>query len=242
MPEWLKIAVCEDENAQRDYICALVERWAEKKGIPCETAGYVSAEQLMYSFDGDLPYQVYILDIQMGKMNGMELARKIRAADSRAAILFLTGVKDYAIEGYEVGAVRYLLKPVKENEFFRIMDEVAEKESETSVECFLLETGTNIQKIPFRDIWYVESQGHYVQMAYGDQKVQWKSSFGGVQSVFEEHGFVMTRRGVLVNLCRVSRVGKTECILDNGAHVPVSRNQYKAVNEAFIQYYNNRRE
>ncbi len=242
MPEWLKIAVCEDEDAQRDYICALVEQWAEEKGIPCETTGYVSAEQLMYSFDGDLPYQVYILDIQMGKMNGMELARKIRAADSQAAILFLTGVKDYAIEGYEVGAVRYLLKPVRENEFFLIMDEVAEKQNKTSVECFLLETGTNIQKIPFRDIWYVESQGHYVQMAYGDQKVQWKSSFGSVQALFEEHGFVMTRRGVLVNLCRVSRVGKTECILDNGAHVPVSRSQYKAVNEAFIRYYNNRRE
>ena len=88
----------------------------------------------MFSFDGYFPYEIYILDIQMGKMNGMELARKIRKMDAKAAILFLTGVKDYALEGYEVGAVRYLLKPVREDEFFRIMDEVAEKERETSVE------------------------------------------------------------------------------------------------------------
>ncbi len=242
MKDCLRIAVCEDDDVQRDYILSLVAGWAKNKGISCETSGYVSAEQLMYSFDGDFPYQVFILDIQMGNMNGMELARKIREMDSKAAILFLTGVKDYALEGYEVGAVRYLLKPVREDEFFRIMDEVAEKEKETSVECFLLETGTTIQKLPFRDIWYVESQGHYLQMAYGDQKMQWKSSLGSVQALFEDHGFVMTRRGVLVNLCRVSRVGKTECVLDNGARVLVSRNRYKAVNEAFIQYYKNRRE
>ena len=167
----------------------------------------------------------------------MELARKIREMDAKASILFLTGVKDYALEGYEVGAVRYLLKPVREDEFFRIMDEMAEKEKETSVECFLLETGTTIQKIPFRDIWYVESQGHYLQMAFGDQKVQWKSSLGSVKDLFERHGFVMTRRGLLVNVGRISHVGKTGCVLDNGEGVPVSRSHFKAVNEAFIRYY-----
>lgn len=237
MKERLRIAVCEDDDTQRDYILSLVTGWAGKKGIPCETSGYISAEQLIFSFDGYFPYDIYILDIQMGKMNGMELARKIREMDAKASILFLTGVKDYALEGYEVGAVRYLLKPVREDEFFRIMDEMAEKEKETSVECFLLETGTTIQKIPFRDIWYVESQGHYLQMAFGDQKVQWKSSLGSVKDLFERHGFVMTRRGLLVNVGRISHVGKTGCVLDNGEGVPVSRSHFKAVNEAFIRYY-----
>ena len=74
-------------------------------------------------------------------------------------------------------------------------------------------------------------------MAFGDQKAQWKSSFGNVRDSFEQHGFVMTRRGVLVNVGRISRVGKTGCILDNGEEVPISRSQYKAVSEAFIQYY-----
>ena len=58
MNHCLKIAVCEDDKAQRDYIRALVSQWAEKSGVLCETVGYVSAEQLMYSFDGELPYQI----------------------------------------------------------------------------------------------------------------------------------------------------------------------------------------
>lgn len=242
MQDYIKIAICEDEQTQRSYITELVSEWATEKGIACKTDGYVSAEQLIYSFDGDFPYQIFILDIQMGNMNGMDLARQIRARDSKAVILFLTGVKDYAIEGYEVGAVRYLLKPLKENEFFRAMDEAVKKEREETSECFLLEHGGAVRKIPFKDIRYVESQGHYLQMAYGGQTIQWKSSLGSVQDIFEDNGFVMARRGVLVNLKQTARVSKTECILDNGEHIPVSRNQYKTVNEAFIQYYKNRKE
>lgn len=237
MRESVKVAICEDEEVQRDYLRALVAEWAQSSGIPCEADGYVSAEQLIYSLDGSFPHQIYILDIQMGKMNGMELARKIRSEDSQATILFLTGLKDYALEGYEVGAVRYLIKPVKKEELFGILDEAVKREKETSTACFLLEQNGGIQKIPYKDIWYVESQGHYLEMAYGDEKVQWKASFGSVQEIFTENGFVMTRRGVLVNLCRIARVGKTECVLDNGERVSVSRSRYKAVNEAFIRYY-----
>ncbi|MCI8307401.1 MAG: response regulator transcription factor [Lachnospiraceae bacterium] len=242
MQDYIKIAVCEDEQTQRSYITELVSAWAAQKGVVCETDEYGSAEQLIYSFDGDFPYHIFILDIQMGSMNGMELARQIRDKDSNVVIIFLTGVKDYAIEGYEVGAVRYLLKPVREHEFFDVMDEAAKKGRTAAAKCFLLEHGGDIQKIPFKDIWYVESQGHYLQMAYGEQTVQWKSSLGKIQDLFEENGFVMARRGVLVNLMLIARVGRTECILDNGEHIPVSRNQYKSVNEAFIQYYKNRRE
>lgn len=237
MREEVKVAVCEDEEAQREYIRALVSEWAQNRGVSCRADGYVSAEQLIYSLDGAFPYQIYILDIQMGKMNGMELARKIRSEDSQAAILFLTGLKDYALEGYEVGAVRYLIKPVKKEELFGILDEAAKRESEADVSCFLLERNGGVQKIPYKEIWYVEAQGHYLEMAYGDEKVQWKASFGSVQERFTEQGFVLTRRGVLVNLCRIARVEKTECVLDNGERVSVSRNQYKAVNEAFIRYY-----
>lgn len=237
MQNCLKIAICEDDITQLDYIRTLVAQWVEKKGILCETAGYISAEQLMYSFDGEFPYHIFILDIQMGRMNGMELARQIRANDSKAVILFLTGVKDYALEGYEVGAVRYLMKPVREDEFFGVLDEAAKMGHEADSEYFLLECGNDVRKIPFKDIWYVESQAHYLEMAYGSQTVRWKSSLESVQRIFEENGFVITRRGVLVNLRRIARIGKTECILDNGEQVSISRNRYKAVNEAFIRFY-----
>lgn len=237
MRHHLKVAVCEDDNTQREYICSLVSEWAEAREISCQTDSYVSSEQLIYSFDKDFPYQIYFLDIQMGKINGMELAERIRQKDSHANIIFLTGLKEYALDGYKVGAFRYVLKPVKEEEIFCLLDELVEKKIPIMEKYFILEQHGDLLKIPYSDIWYIASQGHYVEMAYGTQKVQWKAGLGMLQREFEENGFVLSRRGVLVNLGKVSRVGKTECTLDNGEVLPISRSQYKKVNEAFIQYY-----
>ncbi len=233
----LKVAVCEDDDTQREYICSLVSQWAEAKGIFCQTDGYVSSEQLIFSFNHDFPYRIYFLDIQMGKINGLELAARIRERDSHAEIIFLTGLKEYALDGYKVGAFRYVLKPVKEGEIFSLLDELAEKKIPVKENYFILEQHGELIKIPYSDIWYITSQGHYVEMAYGTKKVRWKAGLGMLQREFEENGFVLSRRGVLVNLEKVSRVGKEECILDNGEVIPISRNRYKKVNEAFIQYY-----
>lgn len=241
MKKCIKIAICEDDKAQLDYIRTIVSRWAQGRHTDCEVDGYDSAEQLVYSFDHDFPYLIYILDIQMKKMNGMELARKIREGDRQAVIIFITGLQEYALEGYEVGAARYLIKPVKEEEFCVLLDEIVEEKLPETEKYFILERHDRTLKIPYGDIWSIESQGHYVEMAYREEKMRWKAGFGEIKSEFEENGFVMTRRGVLVNLERIARVGRTECVLDNGESVSVSRNQYKAVNQAFIEYYRNRR-
>ena len=233
----IRIAICEDDTTQLEYMKSLVQKWAEQNMIACETDGYISAEQLMFSFDDDFPYEIYILDIQMGKMNGMELARKIRQRDRDAVLLFLTGLRDYALEGYEVGAFRYLLKPVKEEEFYQIMSQIVSEREEAPVRYFILEQHGETLKIPYADIWSLEAKGHYVELSYGENTLEWKASLASLQEEFEENGFVVVRRGMLVNVSRISRVGKTECVLDNGVKIPVSRNQYKRVNEAFIMYY-----
>lgn len=237
MNDQIKIAICEDERTQLDYIRSLIDTWAGKNEILCKVDGYVSSEQLLYSFDKDFPYLIYILDIQMGEINGMELARRIRKQDRHAVIIFITGLREYALEGYEVGAMRYLLKPVKENELFDILNEILYEKKVAGDEYFLLEMHDEIHKISYDDIWYVMSKGHYVEMAYGEKKVEWKASIRSIQELFEKNGFVMTTRGLLVNLRRIARVGKTECLLDNGESVSISRNQYKKVNETFIEYY-----
>lgn len=238
------IAICEDDETERDYIRSLVTAWSEKTGRECRIDVYVSAEQLLFSFEEELPYSIYILDIQMGKLNGMELAKKIRERDQAAKILFLTGLRDYALEGYEVGAMRYLIKPVREQELSSVLTRAAEECETTEETYFIWEQGGEVHKIPYSDIWYLESKGHYLDLVFREKGipcrvVRWKASLGSVQAELEQNGFVLVRRGILVNLRRITRVGRTECVLDNGESLMISRNQYKKVNEAFIAYYRN---
>lgn len=237
----IEIAICEDDRAEIEYMKSLLAGWAEEKQVDCHVDAYISAEQFLFSFDKDFPYHVYILDIQMGGMNGMELAKKIRERDSHAVLVFLTGLSDYALEGYEVEAFRYLIKPVKEKEFYGVMTQIAKNLRKNEHAYFILDRGGELIKIPYTDIWYIEAQGHYVELSYPGGKIRWKAGIGSRQGEFEENGFVMTRRGVLVNINCINRVTKTACILDNGESISISRNCYRHVNEAFIGYYKNRK-
>ena len=235
------IAICEDDKASRAYESLLIHQWAEKNNHKIILDCYSSAENFLFESEDKNEYDLLILDIQMGKMNGFELAKKLRTKGFTGSLAFLTGITDYVIEGYEVGAVRYILKPLKEENLFSVLNLAYEDYSHKSKEAYVLQIGTDITKIPFEQIIYVEAQGHYVHLkAAKDGKIfekEWKSSFGTISTAFENHGFFCLRRGLLVNLFHVQRITKTECFLDNEEILPVARNNYENLNQAFIEYY-----
>lgn len=248
-----RIAICEDEKAQREYLTKLLGTWQELSEEKVAADTYISAEQFLFETEEKTSYDLLLLDIQMGQMNGVELARKVRERDKKVNIVFLTGIKDYAIEGYEVGAVRYLLKPVKEAELFALLDKLCEEAREQEGDYFLFQTGGMIHRVAFSDILYAEADGHFVVLKSrgkpsmsgsvrqgtdnGSFEWKWKASFSSLSAEFEEKGFFLLRRGLYVNLAKVEQIGRTECVLENGEVLPVTKARYQALNEAFIGYY-----
>lgn len=232
-----RIAICEDEKVILDFETSLVREWATGAGCPLELDNYISAEQFIFESEDKAPYNVLIFDIQMKNMNGMELAKKLRARGCDSTIIFITGVPDYAIEGYEVGAVRYILKPVKPEVLNGLLD-AAYAECEKKVESyFVLGQGADVERIPFEKIIYVEARGHYVFLKGADFEREWKASFSETAAAFEGRSFFCLRRGLLVNLAHVLRITRTDCVLDGGESLPVARGVYKELNEAFIDFY-----
>ena len=159
-----RIAICEDEKNILDYENFIVKQWAEKRNLSqmVELDSYVSAEQFLFEMEDKAPYDVLIFDIQMKDMNGMELAKKLRASGCDSVIIFVTGVPDYAIEGYEVGAVRYILKPVRPEVLFSLLDAAFEEQQKKTEEYFVLGQGADLERIAFDKILYIEARGHYV--------------------------------------------------------------------------------
>lgn len=238
----VRIAFCEDERPQSEYITRLIKTYAKKchKTITVDT--YTSAEQFLISQEDEEPYHLFILDIQLGKMNGMDLAKKIREKEKEAYIVFLTGLKDYAIEGYEVGAVRYLLKPVREEVLFELLEKICDEIESGGKKYFLYQTSGCTKRILFSDIYYIESEGHYVNMHTIQENSRWKSSLSSLVKQFETQDFIMVRRGLYANLNHIERIGRMECFLDNGETIPISKSCYKAINQAFIEYYQEKEE
>ena len=234
-----RIAICEDEKNILDFECSLVKDWADKRSMSrnVQLDSYISAENFLFEIEDKEAYDVLIFDIQMKDMNGMELAKKLRARGCDSTIIFITGVPDYAIEGYEVGAVRYILKPVKPDVLCTLLDAAFEERKKKTEDYFVLGQGADLERIAMDKILYIEARGHYVYMKGMDFEREWKSSFSDASVAFEGKNFFCLRRGLLVNLSHISRISRTDCILDNGESLPVARGVYKDLNDAFIKCF-----
>lgn len=181
----MHIAICEDEKVVLDFESSLVTQWAAGCGCPLQLDTYTSSEQFLFESEDKAPYDLLIFDIQMKNMNGMELAKKLRARGSDAVIIFITGVPDYAIEGYEVGAVRYILKPVKEDVLKGLLDSVWGERQKKAEDFFVLGQGSDLEKISFEKIIYIEARGHYVYLKGIDFEREWKAGFAETSAAFE---------------------------------------------------------
>ncbi len=231
----MRLAYCDDEEIQLEYAQKLAETWAVRYGEPMTYLAYKSAKELLFENMDSYPFDLLILDIDMDGMNGMELAHKIREKDAMLPILFLTNRKEYVFEGYEVQALRYLLKPLDEEKLFPILDELCTMEKKEKEYVILSIAGENI-KLEQDEILYVEVNGHYLMIHTAKDVYEVKMSLAEMSETLTD-AFVATHRSFMVNLEHVERVMRTECLLSDGSSVPISRNCYKAVNEAFIQYY-----
>ena len=234
----MRLAYCDDEEIQLEYLQRLAENWAKQMGVSLTYCAYKSAEELLFENTEGYPFDLLILDIDMQGMDGMALARKIRTKDAVIPILFLTNKREYVFEGYEVHALRYLLKPISEEKLFPLLTEVCTASKEVAQGLIVSADGEHC-KIAMSDILYLEADGHYVRIHTVKRDYVVKKAFTELAEVLAD-GFVATHRSYLVHLLYVERVQRTECVLSDGSSIPVSRNSYKAVNEAFIRYWKDR--
>ena len=121
----LKIAIVDDEPADRAYLMELTRRWGEAAGHTLQLETFPSAESFLFQCEAEGGFQILLLDIEMGGMDGVTMARKVRREDDAVQIIFITGYSDYIAEGYEVEALHYLMKPVDEGKLFSVLGRAA---------------------------------------------------------------------------------------------------------------------
>lgn len=232
----MKIAICDDEKSEQQLLCKYVKEWASGKGRRAELSCFDSAESFLFSWEDEKDYNALILDIEMGSMSGMELAKKIRETDSDIPILFVTGYAEYMQFGYDVKALHYLMKPVDKEKFFSVLDRLPQEQKEAEKILFQMDEG-NVS-LPLGEIWYVEADGHRCVLHTQNTVMLLKESISSVEKRLAEHDTIIEcHRSYLVNLQHVSVVLKEELVLDNQEKVPLSRNLRKAANDAFIRFY-----
>lgn len=226
-----KIAICDDLESDRDYLKDLLNKWANDYSHLLNVDTFSSAESFLFHYEEAKDYDILLLDIEMGLMDGVSMAKKIRQDNDTVQIIFITGYSDYIAEGYEVNALHYLMKPVKEEKLFSVLERAIEKISKNDV-VLNMDSANGMVRIPIYQIRFVEVFGNYVTI-HADDDVVVKMTLNEAEKLLDER-FYRVGRSVIVNLNEVSRVTKTEIKLLDGTSIHLPRGAYDGVNRAII--------
>jgi DNA-binding LytR/AlgR family response regulator len=235
MADIINVAIIDDEKIQVELLKKYVKDWAREKNIRVRIEDFYSAESFDFSFSMDRKYDILLLDIQMPGQSGIELAKKIRKEDDMVNIIFITAITDYIQVGYDVSAINYLVKPIKEKKLYECLDKAVlkiPKEEKT----ILINADGETYKIKQSDIIYIEAFAHSIDINAVNGKYTARKSIGEIQKELSNDLFVRCHRSYIVSLKYIKRIGNNELELDNGDVIPVSRKQYSNTNMAFIRY------
>lgn len=230
----MKLVICDDNPADTAYVTGLLDVWRKRAGVTMEVLAFPTAEALLFAWEEQGDMDILLLDIEMGEMSGVQLARRLRQMGARMQIIFITGYMDYIAEGYDVEALHYLLKPVTQERFGEVMDRAMER-MKTREHMLRLALGDGVVQLPLYEIRYLEVLRNYTTI-HAAEAFSVKRSLNELEGELDE-SFYRIHRSYIVNLRFIRRVTRTEVILKDGTALPLSRRQYEGLNQAVIAYF-----
>lgn len=230
----IRVAICEDEREIQLLIEDYIKEILKSINVEYEIQKYNSGEELLECNLKNI--DILLLDIQMGQLNGMDTARKIREVDNKMEIIFITSLIDYIQEGYEVRAYRYLLKPIKLEELEKHVLTCIKEIEKNKNHYILIKNKSNTYKIYSNEIKYIEVQKKDMRIHTINKTFDVKYSLEKIEKDLNSDEFVRCHKSFIINLNYVENIKLNTAILESGEEVSVSRYRYKDVKERFLKF------
>lgn len=193
----MRVAICEDELIHQQNLLRIINEWSVGKDTNVDIDTFVTAEEFLYQYDSGKAYNIVFFDIHLKGIDGVKAARKLRERDELILIIFLTSRMEYVLQGYEVNAWRYLLKPVHSGDVYASLNK-ANDVLEKGCEYFTVKSDNKLYKVPYNSILYMESFGHYITIYTKDKEYQIRMSMSQLESRLPKE-FYRCHRSYIIN-------------------------------------------
>lgn len=239
----MRTLICDDEIHYANAIKESIERWKKKTGIVSITYDvFRSSEDMLDSLRNQTIYDLVFLDIQFPtELNGLQVAKQLRMLNDQVVIVFVSNYDEYAIDGYKVNALRFLTKPISDNQVFECLD-IAYRQWQitSSNSVILLETKQQMHRISNKSIVYIESRAHYLDihtLNIENSTITIRMKIGEILKDLPSDMFVQCHQSYIINLLYVQRLTRTRVTLTNNQEAPMSLKYRDAVYKKFKQLY-----
>ena len=230
----IRIAIVDDEKVIKEQIKKMIE----KKQTNCVIDTYSSGEEVLRS---DKYYDITFLDIQMEGMNGIDTARALRQKAEDMVLIFITGVKEYVFDAFDVAAFHYLIKPIEENKFWEVCNravlEVSKKKQQPSGQIFIKTRSQSIT-LEQSDVLYIESRAKKVEI---HTKTHIVEAYAAISELEKQlvGSFYRCHRGYLVNMAFIAGYENDSITLNNGETIILSKDKYSEFVKVYMRYLKN---
>lgn len=200
----IRIAIVEDEAAVREQLKGYVQRYTRQYGTLFDVAEFADGMDLLDDYRPG--YDIIFLDVEMKHLDGMETAQRIRTLDEDVILVFITNMAQYAIKGYAVGALDYVLKPVPYFAFSQELQKAVDRIGRRTKRYLAVPVEGGLRRLDAAKIYYVESEGHRVRFYTEKDAFSVPGSLKAVEEKLSDAPFARCNSGYLVNLAQVSAV------------------------------------
>lgn len=201
----MKVIIVEDDPVSAGQLKDYLKRYAGESGVEFEAAHYTDAEAFLRNYKKENPAIVFF-DIELPNIDGMEAARQLRERDSAVVIVFVTKMVQYAIKGYEVNALNFLVKPVPYAEFRLKMSRAVNVARANEAKDLYVPMDSGFYRVPSDSIVFVEVEGHRLKYQLVDGVVEARGSLSDVQEKLAGHGFLRCNSCYVVNVKYIDSV------------------------------------
>jgi len=242
----MNIAVCDDDKIILKMIQHMIKNAKLSNTEDFAVTTFYTGEDLLSAIKGSkyIParhFDIIFLDIQMAGINGIETAKAIRADDEETVLIFITAIKQYVFEAFDVSAFHYLLKPINQQKFTSVFLQAVrevQRHQNTSNEILVVKSGKNSITLQQSHIYYIESKGKKLEI-HTDKRVI--EIYAALRSLEQELSadFYRCHRGYLVNMAYIAAYNKDSITVANGDKIYLTREKYNTFVKTYMRYLRN---
>lgn len=230
----IRVAIVEDEKPIADLLNSYMKNYGDANQVTFISSYFSNAEDLLCS-ETHL-YDLILLDIQLPGINGMDAAVKIRKMNPEVTLIFVTSLAQYALKGYEVNALDFLVKPVTYAQFSMRLNKAVRVINRKDTMKLTLPSETGKKVVSTKSVLYLEVYGHNLVYHTEEGNYRIRGSISAAVKTLENYHFVQISNSFAINLQYISMINGNEITLSNGEQLFISRTYKKSVMATFAKY------
>lgn len=235
----LHIAILDDETECMDEIREITKKAMHQYGFEYEVKEYSDVDSFLFDLNEKDYFDIYLLDVELPKMSGIEVARRIRCEFREPSIIYITNHVEYAVEAFEVNAYRYIPKKCLQEKLFEAYGALGALHQLKNEKVYPIKGIYGMELIPIRELYYFKKEGKYVYIFHQKGQSRVRKTLAETIEGLDTEEFLVIDRSYVVNMNHIVSLKQQQIILRDGSILPISKPRLREVRQRFMLHWGN---